>query len=75
MTVHNSTQSGDVLQLKPELLPYVRKALNNFAFDFEVKVNKTEAKDIAVTPQEKYAKMLEKNPLLDEYRKKLGLGF
>lgn len=75
VTVHNSTQDGDITKMKATLLPYVRKVLNNFEFDFEVVVNKREAKDIAVTPQEKYAKLLEKNPLLDEYRKKLGLGF
>ena len=75
VSVHNSTQDGDVTNLKGKLLPYVRKALNNFSFDFEIIVNKKEAKDIAVTPQEKYAKLVKKNPLLEEYRKKLGLGF
>jgi len=75
VSVHNSTQDGDVTNLKGKLLPYVRKVLNNFSFDFEIVVNKKEAKDIAVTPQEKYAKLVEKNPLLEEYRKKLGLGF
>ena len=47
----------------------------NFDFDFEIIVNKAEAKVIAITPQEKYAKLVEKNPLLDELRKKLELGF
>ncbi|MFT6745690.1 MAG: DNA polymerase-3 subunit gamma/tau [Glaciecola sp.] len=75
ITVHNSTQSGDILKMKSELLPSVRKTLNNFSFDFEIEVNKSEAKDIAVTPQQKYAKLVEKNALLEEYRKKLGLGF
>jgi DNA polymerase-3 subunit gamma/tau len=75
VTVHNSTQEGDVKKLKGELLPFVRKGLNNYSFDFEILVNKAAAKDIAVTPQEKYAKLVEKNPLLEEYRKKLGLGF
>jgi DNA polymerase-3 subunit gamma/tau len=75
VTVHNSTQEGDVTKLKTKLLPYVRKSLNNFKFDFIVLLDKAEAKVIAVTPQEKYAKMVEKNPLLEEYRKKLGLGF
>jgi DNA polymerase-3 subunit gamma/tau len=74
IAVHNSTQSGDVEKLKGELLPHVRKSLNNFVFDFDIAINKSEAKNIAVTPQEKYAKLLEKNPLLEEYRKKLGLG-
>lgn len=75
VTVHNSTQSSDIIKMKPELLSSVRKTLNNYAFDFEITINKTEAKEIAVTPQEKYKKLVEKNPLLEELRKKLELGF
>ncbi len=74
VTVHNSTQDGDINQMKAQLLPFVRKELNNFEFDFDIFVNKQQAKEVAVTPQEKYAKLVDKNPLLEDYRKKLGLG-
>lgn len=75
VTVHNSTQEADILKMKPELLTYVRKTIQNYDLDFEILVDKAEAKEIAVTPQEKYAKLVEKNPLLDDLRKKLDLGF
>ena len=73
--VHNVTQQGDIQKLKPKLLASVRRALNNFDFDFEIVVNQTEAKFIAVTPQDKYKKLVEKNQLLEDLRKKLDLGF
>ena len=75
IVVHNSTQSADITKMKKDLLGHIRKALNNYDFDFIIDVNKAEAKDIAVTPQEKYNKLKEKNPLLDDLRKKLDLGF
>lgn len=73
--VHNVTQQGDIQKLKPQLLGSIRKALNNFDFDFEIDVNQGAAKFIAVTPQDKYKKLVEKNGLLEELRKKLDLGF
>lgn len=73
--VHNTTQGSDIEKMKQQLLHKVRAVLKNFDFDFEIIVNKAEAKVIAITPQEKYAKLVEKNPLLDELRKKLELGF
>ena len=75
IVVHNSTQSADINKMKKDLLGHIRKALNNYEFDFIIDLNKTEAKDIAVTPQEKYNKLKDKNPLLDDLRKKLDLGF
>lgn len=75
VTVHNSTQQGDLFKIKQDLLGAVRKTLQNFDVDFEVVLNKSEAKKIAVTPQEKYAEMVKKNPLLEELRKKMDLGF
>lgn len=75
VTVHNSTQSSDIIKMKPQLLAAVRKVIKNFDFDFEIVINKEEAKEIAVTPQEKFAKMIEKNPLLEKLKNKLELGF
>ena len=73
--VHNVTQRGDIQKMKPELLQTIRKTLDNYTVDFEILVNAAEAKFIAVTPQEKFKKLAEKNKHLEELRKKLDLGF
>ena len=42
----------------------MREALNNYALQTQLIVNEAAVKKFAYTPQEKYEKLLEKNPLL-----------
>jgi DNA polymerase III subunit gamma/tau len=60
----NSLMSDQVEREKPKLLAHLRKDFNNYALSISVIVNETVTKKFAYTPQEKYTKMLEKNPVL-----------
>ena len=53
---------------KPKLLKFLREALNNFSITIEVTVSETVEKKFAYTPQEKYNKLKEKNPLLEKLK-------
>ena len=54
-------------------LPYLRKALNNFSVEIQIVVNEAEEKNYIYTPEEKYTRLREINPHIDELRKKLDL--
>jgi DNA polymerase-3 subunit gamma/tau len=59
----------DQLKLgKPKLIKFLRESLNNFGITIKVVVNETVEKKFAYTPQEKYNKLKEKNPLLKKLK-------
>ena len=49
---------------KPKLIKHLRTALNNYGIQLTITVNEMVEKKFAYTPQEKYNKLLEKNPNL-----------
>ncbi len=53
---------------KPKLLKYLRESLNNFKVDINLIVNEIIEKKFAYTPEEKYNKLKEKNPLLKKLK-------
>lgn len=69
----NSTIKVEVERAKHELLGYLRTALNNHDIDLSIEVNETAVKRYAYTPREKFEKLLEANPLLEELRKEFDL--
>ena len=69
----NSTIKVEVERAKYELLGYIREELKNYDIDLGIEVNETEQKKYAYTPREKYDKLKEKNPLLDQLRKEFDL--
>lgn len=54
-------------------LPYLRKALNNHYFTITIFVNESEEKNFIYTPEEKYNRLREINPAIDQLRKELDL--
>ena len=60
----NSLMADQVEKVKPKLLKHLREALNSYAISISIIVNETVTKKFAYTPQEKYNKLLEKNPSL-----------
>jgi DNA polymerase-3 subunit gamma/tau len=54
-------------------LPFIRKALNNFSIVINVIVKETGEKKFIYTPEEKYQRLIEINPLLGKLRKELDL--
>ena len=69
----NSTIKLEVERAKYELLGYLREKLQNYDIDLSIEVNETAVKRYAYTPREKYEKLKEKNPLLDNLRKEFDL--
>tara|TARA_Y100000589_G_scaffold170458_1_gene161952 strand:- start:10486 stop:10635 length:150 start_codon:yes stop_codon:yes gene_type:complete len=49
--------------------------LNNTLIDIDLVINKANANKGLYTEKDKYKKLVEKNPKVDELRKKFGLSF
>lgn len=71
--IENRALEEDFLNQKGDFLDFVRKELNNYAFDFTTAINKNTSTKKAYTPEEKYTKMIEKNPILATLKQKLDL--
>ena len=54
-------------------LPYLRENLNNYSIQIKVLVKETEEKNFIYTPEEKYNRLREVNPAIDELLRKLDL--
>lgn len=73
MLIENKALEDEFLLQKVDFLDFFRKELNNYAIDFTTTINKDTATKKAYTPEEKYAKMVEKNPALAKLKQKLNL--
>ncbi|MEE9407759.1 MAG: DNA polymerase III subunit gamma/tau [Polaribacter sp.] len=72
-TVPNRSMEEQFRKGRPNLLNFLREKLNNYGIDILVVLNETIEKKFAYTPQEKYNKLKEKNPLLDKLRQAFEL--
>ncbi|QTE23572.1 DNA polymerase III subunit gamma/tau [Polaribacter cellanae] len=72
-TVPNKLMQDQFLKGRPKLLKFLREKLNNYGIDIVTVLNETVEKKFAYTPQEKYNKLKEKNPLLDKLRQTFEL--
>jgi len=73
-TVPNKLMKDQFKKGRPKILNYLRKELNNYGISIEVILNETVEKKFAYTPQEKYNKLKEKNPLLDKLKHSFELN-
>ena len=73
ITLPNSMMESKLKTHQPKLLKFLREKLNNFSIDLEIDVNEVVEKKFAYTPQERYEKLKEKNPMLEDFRKMFGL--
>lgn len=64
----NSTNKIEVERQQTELLQFLRKSLNNYSISLDISVNETLEKQYAYTPQERYEKLKEKNPVIEELK-------
>ncbi|HAT64226.1 MAG TPA: DNA polymerase III subunit gamma/tau [Flavobacteriaceae bacterium] len=69
----NSTIKVEVERAKTKLLTYLRSTLQNYEIDLSIEVDETEIKRYAYTPIEKFQKLSEKNPLIENLRKEFDL--
>ncbi|WP_347174410.1 DNA polymerase III subunit gamma/tau [Polaribacter uvawellassae] len=64
LTLPNTLMQSQIEKEKPKLIKHLRTVLNNYGIDLSILVNETVVKKFAYTPQEKYSKLLEKNPAM-----------
>ena len=64
----NKLMEDQLKQGRPKLLKFLRESLNNYGLSLEVIVNETIEKKFAYTPQEKYNKLKEINPLIEQLK-------
>ncbi|OAD45998.1 DNA polymerase III subunit gamma/tau [Polaribacter atrinae] len=72
-SVPNKLMEEQFRKGRSELINFLRKKLNNYGISLEVSLNETIEKKFAYTPQEKYNKMKEINPLIDKLRQSFEL--
>ncbi len=73
LTYPNKMMLEEVKKHQTYILNYLREKLHNYEISFQLILNESDEKKYAYTPQEKYAKLREINPMIDELRKKLHL--
>ena len=69
----NQSMKIDMESAQSGLLQFLYKKLSNYSIDLKIKVNEEASKKYAFTPQDKYEKLKEKNPLIDKLRSSFDL--
>ncbi len=70
----NDTMKKEVEREKYELIEHLKAELNNHFITLDITVNEEATKKFAFTPEEKYEKLREKNPVIDLLRQEFDLG-
>ncbi len=73
LAVDNNLMAGIMVDLKPDLLWYLREQLQNRQIQVEHRVEAMEVKKLIYSAQDRYNFMADKNPALHDLRKALGL--
>ena len=73
LTYPNAMMLAELKKNQVHVLNYLRRKLNNYQISFNLILNESEEKKYAYTPEEKYHKLRELNPLIDELRKTFHL--
>ncbi|MCX6181107.1 MAG: hypothetical protein NT150_04165 [Bacteroidetes bacterium] len=73
LKIFNKAQEHDISEIKADLLSFIRNRLNNYEISLITFIEKGAAEEGLYTSADKYKKLVEKNPLLEELRKKLDL--
>jgi len=69
----NGSMKIDLENALPGLFQFLYKKLNNYSVELFITVNEEAAKKYAFTPQDKYEKLRERNPLIDKLRSDFDL--
>ena len=73
LVIENKIQDDLLSSEKVELLNYLRVELKNFSIDLKTRLMEQSQKKRLYTSSEKYQHMLEKNPNLDEFKRRFNL--
>ena len=69
----NSTNKIEVERQQFDILQFLRKSLNNYEISLDISVNETLEKKYAYTAEDKYKKLIEKNPVLETLKQTFNL--
>ena len=69
----NSTNKIEVKRQQFDILQFLRKSLNNYEISLDISVNETLEKKYAYTAEDKYKKLIDKNPALDTLKQTFNL--
>ncbi|TPN89020.1 DNA polymerase III subunit gamma/tau [Aquimarina algicola] len=69
----NQSMKVDMEAAQAGLLQFLYKKLDNYSITIDITVNEEASKKYAFTPQDKYEKLREKNPLIDKLRSSFDL--
>jgi DNA polymerase-3 subunit gamma/tau len=72
-TVPNKLMEDQFRKGRPQIIKFLREKLNNYGISITVQLNEAIEKKFAYTPEEKYKKLNEKNPLLEKLRQAFEL--
>lgn len=73
LALTNPIEEPVLLSIKTELLTFLRESLNNSSIQVDATMQEHQIKKFAYTNKEKFERLAEKNPLLNELKEKLGL--
>lgn len=75
VTIHLSNEVEEPLlqSVKPQLTEFLRQRLGNSKINITSQVKAVQSQKIAYTNKEKFDKLAEKNPILNELKKRLDL--
>jgi len=71
----NASMKEDLEKNRGQILEFLKRELQNYNLDIEIKVDKSVQKKYVYTDQEKFQKLVEKNPSIDVLRKTFDLEF
>ncbi len=73
LELYNNVQVREVERIKPELLGYLRRELNNYEIDIICTVREQSGDERPYTPEDKFQHLMKKNPQLLDFKNELDL--
>jgi len=73
--VENSVQQDQFRSLKPEIIGFLRRGLNNSTIDVSVEIVRSVVENKIMTDDQKMKAMMQKNPALQLFKNKFNLDF
>jgi DNA polymerase-3 subunit gamma/tau len=74
LLLDNQIQESILLNERSDIVNSLRKSLNNYALDIVPKINENKKVKVPYTASEKYQALVEKNPLIEQFRQEFNLG-
>jgi DNA polymerase-3 subunit gamma/tau len=74
VTIENKIQENVLLDERTELLNFLRQELKNYAISIEARQMESSRKRKPYTSTERYQHMVDKNPQVEEFKKRFNLG-